>query len=60
MAEKIVMTCPNCGNMIKDEEYVGITHIYSVVHFGCGSIPLPGEVVIEIGSFADITEKYLV
>ncbi|WP_159434197.1 hypothetical protein [Domibacillus mangrovi] len=56
MAEKIVMTCPNCGNMIKDEEYVGITHIYSVVHFGCGSIPLPGEVIIEIGSVADITE----
>ncbi|OAH53921.1 hypothetical protein AWH48_11680 [Domibacillus aminovorans] len=60
MAEKIVMTCPNCGNMIKGDEYVGISQIHSVVHFSCGSLPLPGEKVIEIGSFEDIIGKYLV
>ncbi|WP_018391843.1 hypothetical protein [Bacillus sp. 37MA] len=60
MAEKIAMACPKCGNTIKNDEYVGITQIHSIVHLSCGSMSLPGEVVVEIGSFEEITEKYLV
>lgn len=57
--EKVVMVCPRCQEEIQETDHIGITQIYSVVHLYCGVWPMPGEHIINEGSFKYIEKKYL-
>lgn len=57
--EKVVMMCPCCQEEIQETDHVGITQINSVVHLYCGAWPMPGERIVNEGSFKKIVKKYL-
>lgn len=57
--KKIVMVCPLCNEEIQNNDHVGITQINSVVHLYCGAWPMPGEQIINEGSFKNMSKKYL-
>ncbi|WP_158023618.1 hypothetical protein [Domibacillus antri] len=56
--EDFKMICPHCREQINDDDHIGITQIHSVVHLYCGSWPVPGEHIINEGTFKQMAKKY--